>query len=112
MSAAIEYPTPTGLAATSDFEEGFNAVRGRYGNDMVQRFKNWPILAARYTEAQNGDARMVERAQEEAEKNMVRARQSRDYAMAQAKVIADTMDRVEWAVVPSVNKLRREWGME
>jgi hypothetical protein len=101
MSA--KFPT-----STNREEPGLDAVRGRYGDNMVQRFRNWPLLAENYCRAQNGDDVMVAEAVSDARRNLDRARRDRDYALSQADAIARS-DVGGWDLVPSVAQLRREW---
>lgn len=103
---------PGGGAGTSSDGAGFAAVRAKYGPDMVVRIQNWPRIAEAYCWAQNGDQVMVDKDVAKATADMNRARNDRDFALAQADSIARKVDRDRWTIVPSVAQLRRQWLMD
>jgi hypothetical protein len=90
-------------------EPGFEAVRKEFGDDMVQRVKNWPRLAAVYAEAQYTDP---ESDVGKATRDMNRARTDREFALDQARRSARSMPRDRWAIVPSAAQLQRQWEFD
>ncbi len=100
------YELPPG---SSKKEPGFDAIRHHWGEDMVQRFLNWPVLARNYALAQYADSESAEKDATVAKANVEKARGNKDYALEQAAIVARKIPRLEWLVVPSVLQLQREW---
>lgn len=80
---------------------GFAAVRAKYGPDMVVRIRNWARLAAVY----HSDVKQAER-------DVERARNDRDFALEQAASIARKIPRRDWTLVPTRAQLDREWDLD
>lgn len=105
MAADVEYSP-----GHDQRERGFSAIRKEYGGDMVQRIQNWPRIAERVMLAQNlpeNDPGFI-REIDEVKRNVERARADKDYALAQASVIARNVPKSDWTAVPSVAQLKRE----
>jgi hypothetical protein len=97
---------------SSNKEPGFDSVRKDFGEAMVQRFKNWPILTENWLRAQHIDETcQAWKDIETAKRNTERARTDKDFARVQAEVIARHIPEMQWAIVPSVAQLRREWDL-
>src|SRR5207302_870936 len=77
-----------GSGSSGAGEPGFDAVRREFGDDMVQRIKNWPKIAEVYAAAQYAEPGSDV---EKATRDMNRARTDRDFALAQARRVAGNM---------------------
>ncbi len=97
-------------------EPGLNAVRAKYGDEMVAEMRAWPKITETYTRAILGDRfgviepeREVEvlEAVDKAAHRLARAKRDRDYALDQAKATAlVTVLPFPLGVVPTVNQWR------
>lgn len=98
----------------SDKAPGLDAIQAKYGADMVQRFQNWPQLQKHWLFAQgwkDEEDPLHVKVMDEIRQKVERAKRDKDYALEQAGMIVRSgIPRSEWAIVPSVAQLRREWG--
>ena len=108
---------------SGDRQPGFDAVAAKYGEDMVTRIKNWPMIEANVLQAQglsetyipHGETEPIEdktysAAMEKIRQRVERAKRDKDYALEQAAMIVRAkIPRDQWAVVPTVAQLVREW---
>lgn len=108
MTTAIVPQVPGG----GGMSPGFGAVFAKYGERMVQRIKNWPILAEHYALAADEDEGIVKAEVDQAKRNVQKAAGDSVYALEQAATIARVLPRDEWDVVLSVAQIRREWGYD
>lgn len=95
-----EYPR-----SASGGEPGFAAVRSRYGDNMVQRMKNWPTLARNEALAQYCHEEQAEEDARKAQQALDRCRVDADYALAQAEKTARA-GLTDWTLAPSAVQLR------
>lgn len=99
----------------SDKEPGFDSVRAKYGDKMVQRMRNWPTLTRVYEMAQGRpeDDTVMKDSIEAAERKVERAARDREYAVDQADMIVRSgLPADQWDVVPSVAQLQREYEQD
>jgi hypothetical protein len=94
-------------------EAGFAAIRKEHGEEMVQRVKNWPELQKRWLMAQGyaEDDPILLGELEQTRRNVERVRTDRDYAKNQAAMIARSIPKTEWGLVPSVAQLCRDYDL-
>lgn len=101
-----------GRLTRGEKEPGFDAVRAKYGPAMVEQIRNWPIMERNHMLSQGWkEEDLLERPGithiQEAERNAGRASRDKDYALAQAEVIARRIPEAEWGVVKTPEQLRR-----
>ncbi len=82
-----------------------------YGERMGERLRNLVRLAERFAEAEGLDGELLERERGKHRREQERLMADADAALAWAARVARWVPREEWDLVPSVEQLRRAWGL-
>lgn len=69
-------------------EPGLVAVRKEFGDEMVERIRNWPESARRWCWLYEVDAETTEKYVKDRERALVRAKHDPEFALDQARMVA------------------------